>query len=62
MIVTTGMDYLGEPSDRLGNDDYHFVFWIGIGHAGTLISAILFLSVKSGELGARSAEAMTVLR
>ena len=26
----------------------NFVFWIGIGHAGTLISAILFCSGRSG--------------
>ena len=26
-----------------GNDVTTFVFWVGIGHAGTLISAILFL-------------------
>ena len=39
----------------------NFVFWIGIGHAGTLISAILFL-VRSRWRTAvsRSAEAMTV--
>jgi hypothetical protein len=27
----------------------NFVFWVGIGHAGTLISAIYFYSVKNGE-------------
>ncbi len=27
----------------------NFVFWVGIGHAGTLISAILFCSGKTGE-------------
>jgi len=27
----------------------NFVFWIGIGHAGTLISAILFLLRQNGE-------------
>jgi len=26
-----------------GFDITNFVFWVGIGHAGTLISAILFL-------------------
>jgi len=25
-----------------------FVFWIGIGHAGTLISAVLYLSARAG--------------
>ena len=29
-------------------DITNFVFWVGIGHAGTLISAVLFFSVKSG--------------
>jgi Ni/Fe-hydrogenase subunit HybB-like protein len=39
----------------------NFVFWIGIGHAGTLISAILFLlRSKFRTAVARSAEAMTV--
>jgi len=38
-----------------------FVFWIGIGHAGTLISAILFLfRAKWRNAINRSAEAMTV--
>ena len=27
----------------------NFVFWVGIGHAGTLISAILFYLDKNGE-------------
>ncbi len=39
----------------------NFVFWIGIGHAGTLISAILFLLRQKWRTGiARFAEAMTV--
>src|SRR3989338_8757431 len=39
----------------------NFVFWIGIGHAGTLISAILFLfSQKWRTAINRSAEAMTI--
>ena len=29
-------------------DITNFVFWVGIGHAGTLISAILFLFRRSG--------------
>ena len=38
-----------------------FVFWIGIGHAGTLISAILFLfRAKWRNAINRGAEAMTV--
>ena len=39
----------------------NFVFWIGIGHAGTLISAILFLLRQRWRTAiARFAEAMTV--
>jgi len=38
-----------------------FVFWIGIGHAGTLISAILFLLRQKWRTAInRSAEAMTI--
>jgi Ni/Fe-hydrogenase subunit HybB-like protein len=38
-----------------------FVFWIGIGHAGTLISAILFLLRQRWRTSVnRSAEAMTI--
>jgi len=39
----------------------NFVFWIGIGHAGTLISAILFLFRQGWRTGInRAAEAMTI--
>ena len=39
----------------------NFVFWVGIGHAGTLISAILFLMRQPWRNGiARFAEAMTI--
>ena len=39
----------------------NFVFWVGIGHAGTLISAILFLMRQRWRNGiARFAEAMTI--
>jgi molybdopterin-containing oxidoreductase family membrane subunit len=39
----------------------NFVFWVGIGHAGTLISAVLFLFRQSWRTGVnRSAEAMTI--
>lgn len=42
-------------------DIVNFVFWIGIGHAGTLISAILFLFRQRWRTGiARFAEAMTI--
>jgi len=39
----------------------NFVFWVGIGHAGTLISAVLFLLRQKWRTGiARFAEAMTI--
>jgi molybdopterin-containing oxidoreductase family membrane subunit len=39
----------------------NFVFWVGIGHAGTLISAILFLLRQNWRTGInRFAEAMTI--
>ncbi|NND71814.1 MAG: polysulfide reductase NrfD [Rhodothermales bacterium] len=39
----------------------NFVFWVGIGHAGTLISAILFLFRQQWRTAInRSAEAMTI--
>ncbi len=39
----------------------NFVFWVGIGHAGTLISAILFLCRQKWRTGInRAAEAMTI--
>jgi len=42
-------------------DIINFVFWVGIGHAGTLISAILFLLRKRWRNAiARFAEAMTI--
>jgi len=42
-------------------DITNFVFWIGIGHAGTLISAILFLTRQKWRTSVnRSAEAMTI--
>jgi molybdopterin-containing oxidoreductase family membrane subunit len=42
-------------------DITNFVFWIGIGHAGTLISAILFLFRQHWRTSVnRSAEAMTI--
>ncbi|MCK9425764.1 MAG: polysulfide reductase NrfD [Ignavibacteriaceae bacterium] len=42
-------------------DITNFVFWVGIGHAGTLISAILYLLRQKWRTGiARFAEAMTI--
>lgn len=44
-----------------GWDITNFVFWIGIGHAGTLISAILYLFRQKWRTAInRSAEAMTI--
>jgi hypothetical protein len=42
-------------------DITNFVFWVGIGHAGTLISAILFLFRQKWRTSInRFAEAMTI--
>jgi len=44
-----------------GFDITNFVFWVGIGHAGTLISAVLFLFRQHWRTAVnRSAEAMTI--
>ena len=44
-----------------GWDIVNFVFWIGIGHAGTLISAILFLTRQKWRTSVnRASEAMTL--
>ncbi|MEK6543750.1 MAG: NrfD/PsrC family molybdoenzyme membrane anchor subunit, partial [Elusimicrobiota bacterium] len=44
-----------------GWDITNFVFWVGIGHAGTLISAVLFLLRQRWRTAInRSAEAMTI--
>tara|TARA_B100000749_G_scaffold280898_1_gene280858 strand:- start:52010 stop:53368 length:1359 start_codon:yes stop_codon:yes gene_type:complete len=62
MIVATGMGLMGVNSPvGWGTDIITFVFWIGIGHAGTLISAVLFLFRQKWRTSiARTAEAMTV--
>jgi len=45
-----------------GFDITNFVFWIGIGHAGTLISAVLFLFRQKWRTSVnRAAEAMTLI-
>lgn len=61
-IVIRGMGLMGVNHPiGWGTDIITFVFWIGIGHAGTLISAILFLFRQRWRMAiARSAEAMTV--
>ena len=61
-IVIFGMGLMGVNHPvAWGTDIITFVFWIGIGHAGTLISAILFLFRQKWRTSiARTAEAMTV--
>ncbi|GDX65302.1 molybdopterin oxidoreductase [Chlorobiota bacterium] len=60
--VTTGIGVWGS-NNTIGWawDITNFVFWIGIGHAGTLISAILYLFRQKWRTAInRSAEAMTI--
>ena len=60
--ISEGMGVIG-INHPIGWGTYitNFVFWIGIGHAGTLISAILYLfRVRWRTAIYRSAEAMTV--
>ncbi len=61
-IVAVGMGLMGVTHPVMwGTDIITFVFWIGIGHAGTLISAVLFLFRQKWRTSiARTAEAMTV--
>ncbi|MEO6807507.1 MAG: NrfD/PsrC family molybdoenzyme membrane anchor subunit [Isosphaeraceae bacterium] len=62
-LVSTGIGVWGlnEPVGW-AFDITNFVFWIGIGHAGTLISAILFLLRQKWRTSInRSAEAMTLI-
>lgn len=61
-IAREGVGVLGANNDvPWGWDIANFVFWIGLGHAGTLISAVLLITGKSwrGEI-ARHAELMTL--
>src|SRR5215475_10746370 len=60
--ITTGVGVWGNNSPVFWAWDItNFVFWIGIGHAGTLISAILFLLRQKWRTSInRSAEAMTL--
>jgi Ni/Fe-hydrogenase subunit HybB-like protein len=62
MVVGIGIGLLGvNHPNAWGTMIITFVFWIGIGHAGTLISAILFLFRQKWRTSvARTAEAMTV--
>ena len=58
----TGIGTWGlNPTVGWAFDITNFVFWIGIGHAGTLISAVLFLFRQRWRTSVnRSAEAMTI--
>ncbi|MBI2339617.1 MAG: polysulfide reductase NrfD [Deltaproteobacteria bacterium] len=56
-----GVTGLNQPVGWGAFDITNFVFWIGIGHAGTLISAILYLFRQKWRTAInRSAEAMTI--
>lgn len=61
-IATEGVGVLGvNNAAPWGWDVALFVFWIGLGHAGTLISAVLLLSGKRWRKAiARHAELMTL--
>ncbi len=61
-IATEGAGVLGvNNAVPWGWDVVSFVFWIGLGHAGTLISAILLISKQRWRTGiARYAELMTL--
>src|SRR4051812_14083345 len=61
-LISTGVGVLGNNHPvGWGWDITNFVFWIGIGHAGTLISAILFLTRQKWRTSInRAAEAMTL--
>lgn len=61
-MTVTGVGVLGANNQVLwGWDIVNFVFWIGIGHAGTLISAILLLSGQKWRRSvSRISEAMTI--
>ncbi len=61
-LIATGVGIWGHKNPVYwGWPIVNFVFWVGIGHAGTLISAILFLFRQNWRTGInRFAEAMTI--
>lgn len=61
-LLLTGVGVWGNNNTvSWGFPIINFVFWVGIGHAGTLISAILFLLRQNWRTGInRFAEAMTI--
>src|SRR5262249_9431694 len=60
-LITTGVGVWGlNKPISWGFDITNFVFWVGIGHAGTLISAILYLFRQKWRTGInRFADPMT---
>ena len=62
VVVTTGIGVWGNSNTVCWAWDItNFVWWIGIGHAGTLISAVLFLTRQQWRTSInRAAEAMTI--
>ena len=62
VLVTTGVGVWGNSNTvDWAWDITNFVWWIGIGHAGTLISAVLYLTRQTWRVSInRSAEAMTI--
>jgi len=61
-LISTGVGVWGQKQPvAWAWDITNFVFWIGIGHAGTLISAVLFLTRQKWRTSVnRAAEAMTL--
>jgi molybdopterin-containing oxidoreductase family membrane subunit len=61
-LIMTGVGVWGQNAPVMWAWDItNFVFWIGIGHAGTLISAILFLTRQRWRTSInRASEAMTL--
>ena len=61
-MIATGVGVMGNMSPVFWAwPIVNFVFWVGIGHAGTLISAILYLFRQNWRTGInRAAEAMTI--
>ena len=61
-LISTGVGVWGQKQPvAWAWDITNFVFWIGIGHAGTLISAILFLTRQKWRTAVnRASEAMTI--
>jgi molybdopterin-containing oxidoreductase family membrane subunit len=62
ILFTNGIGLLGNTNNvGWGWPIVNFVFWVGIAHAGTLISAILFLMRQKWRTSInRAAEAMTI--